>query len=81
VSGRSGRSEFAKERQGAGAGAGAWHLIGHVTRRLLGADLAHIGLVDLMVVTGISGVKDREESHLAWEFGLSGTRWHEISVT
>jgi hypothetical protein len=51
-----------------------------LTRRLLGADLACISLADLMVVTGISGVKDREESHLAWEFGLSGTRWHGVEM-
>jgi hypothetical protein len=43
-------------------------------------DLAHIGFVDLMVVIGFSSVKDREESRLAQEFGLSGTRWHGISM-
>jgi hypothetical protein len=49
-------------------------------RHLLGADLACIGLADLMVVTGVSRVKDHEELCLAWEFGLGGTRWHGIGI-
>jgi hypothetical protein len=48
--------------------------------RLLGADLVRIGLAGPMVITGVNRVKDHEESRVAQEFGLSGTRWHGIGV-
>jgi hypothetical protein len=49
-------------------------------RRSLGADLARVDFTDLMVVIGDSGVENRKESCLAWEFGLGGTRWHEVEM-